>query len=304
MSSSAFAKRGLSQNKPYSAARGPYVSVTLIIVTLFHPIPALHALVFDSGVGGLSVSRDMRTRRPDLRQTYLADDAFRPYGEKTETQISDRLPALLAPLCAVLQPDIVVIACNTASTTALPAVRAVLDVPVVGVVPAIKPAAAASHARRIAVLGTPGTVRRRYVDELIERHAADCEVRLKGSVALVEQAERKLRGDPVDRQIIAREIAPLFDGDPIDAIVLACTHFPLLRDELMAAAPYPVDWIDSGDAIARRVDSLLPKNLSPKACPPAHQTAFTTAPQVSAAQARTFAAYGFVQTIALKGAPT
>lgn len=273
-------------------------------MTLFHPHPALHALVFDSGVGGLSVSQDMRVRLPNLRQTYLADDAFRPYGEKTETQISDRLPALLAPLCALLQPDIVVIACNTASTTALPAVRAVIDVPVVGVVPAIKPAASASRVRRMAVLGTPGTVRRRYVDDLIARHAADCDVRLKGSVALVEQAERKLRGDAVDMQIIAGEIAPLFAGDQIDAVVLACTHFPLLLMELIATAPYPVDWVDSGDAIARRVDSLLLKNPSPKACPPAHQTAFTTAPQVSPAQARTFAAYGFMHTIALKGAPT
>lgn len=273
-------------------------------MTLFHPTPALHALVFDSGVGGLSVSRDVRARRPDLRQTYLADDAFRPYGEKTERQISNRLPALLAPLCTLLQPDIVVIACNTASTTALPAVRAVLDVPVVGVVPAIKPAAAASRVRRIAVLGTPGTVRRRYVDDLIERHAVDCDVRLKGSVVLVEQAERKLRGDAVDMRIIAREISSLFDGEPIDAVVLACTHFPLLREELTAAAPYPVDWVDSGDAIARRVDSLLVKNPSPKACPPFHQTAFTTAPRVTAAQARTFAGYGFVHTIALKGAPT
>lgn len=246
----------------------------------------------------------MRARMPDLRQSYLADDAFRPYGEKTEGQISARLPGLLAPLCDILRPDIVVIACNTASTTALPAIRAVLDVPVVGVVPAIKPAAAASRVRRIAVLGTPGTVRRRYVDDLIERYAADCEVRLKGSVALVEQAERKLRGDTVDRDCITAEIAPLFQGDPIDAVVLACTHFPLLREELAAAAPYPVDWIDSGYAIARRVESLLEKYPQPKACPPAQQTAFSTGSRLNEAQRQTFSSYGFVHTVALKGAPT
>jgi glutamate racemase len=272
-------------------------------VTLLRSHPALHALVFDSGVGGLSVSRDMRARLPNLRQSYLADDAFRPYGEKTEAQLRARLPALLAPLCDVLRPDIVVIACNTASTTALPAIRAELDVPVVGVVPAIKPAAEISRARRIAVLGTPGTVRRRYVDELIERYAGDCEVRLKGSVALVEQAERKLRGDAVDRDVISAEIAPLFEGAPIDVVVLACTHFPLLREELTAAAPYPVDWIDSGDAIARRVESLLAKTPDPRAEPPAQQTAFSTNPKLTAAQRWTFSAYGFSRSIALKGAP-
>ncbi|GHA89980.1 glutamate racemase [Algimonas arctica] len=272
-------------------------------MTLSRPNFAPHALVFDSGVGGLSVSRDMRTRMPDLRQTYLADDAFRPYGEKTEAQLRARLPALLAPLCDMLRPDIVVIACNTASTTALPAIRAVLDVPVVGVVPAIKPAAAASRMRRIAVLGTPGTVRRRYVDDLIDRYASDCEVRLKGSLALVEQAERKLRGDPVDRDVIAAEIAPLFQGAPIDAVVLACTHFPLLRDELVAAAPYSVDWIDSGDAIARRVESLLAEGPAPKADPPAQQIAYSTGLNITPAQRLTFSAYGFTQCIALKGAP-
>jgi glutamate racemase len=260
--------------------------------------------VFDSGVGGLSVSRDMRVRLPDLRQSYLADDTFRPYGEKTEAQIRARLPDLLAPLCDVLRPDIVVIACNTASTAALPAVRTVLDVPVVGVVPAIKPAAATSKERRIAVLGTPGTVRRAYVDDLIERYAADCDVRLKGSLALVEQAERKLRGEAVDMAIIAAETAPLFQGDPIDAVVLACTHFPLLRDELAQAAPYPLDWIDSGDAIARRVESLLGKQTTPKGRPPFHQTAFSTAPAITPAQRRTFAAYGFSHYASLKGAPT
>lgn len=257
----------------------------------------------DSGVGGLSVSRDMRVRMPELQQSYCADDAFRPYGEKTEAQIRARMPALLAPLCDMLQPDIVVIACNTASTTALPAIRAVLNLPIVGVVPAIKPAVAASRARRIAVLGTPGTVRRRYVDDLIERYARDCEVRLKGSLDLVEQAERKLRGDPIDSGIIAAEIAPLFQGPPIDAVVLACTHFPLLREELAAVAPYPVDWIDSGDAIARRVAHLLENNPQPKAAPPAQQTAFSTGLAITPAQRQTFSSYGFPHAVALKCTP-
>ena len=144
---------------------------------------APHALIFDSGVGGLSIAQEIRRTLPELRQTYLADDAFRPYGEKTEESLRRRLPDLLVPICDMLRPDIVVIACNTASTTALPAIRASIDIPVVGVVPAIKPAAALSRTRSIAVLGTPGTVRRTYVDELIAAYAADCHVRLSGSVA-------------------------------------------------------------------------------------------------------------------------
>jgi len=273
------------------------------LVTQSRAIFAPHALVFDSGVGGLSVSRAMREHLPNLHQSYLADDAFRPYGEKSEAQIRERLPGLLVPLCDVLKPDIVVIACNTASTTALPAIRAAIDVPVVGVVPAIKPAAENSAMRRIAVLGTPGTVSRRYVDDLIDRYAEGCEVRLQGSTALVEQAERKLRGEAVDSGRIAAEIAPMFAGAPIDIVVLACTHFPLLREELSAAAPYAVDWIDSGDAIARRVDSLLKKPEDTQGEPPQWQTAFSTGREITPAQRRTFSAYGFSRTVTLMGAP-
>lgn len=258
-----------------------------------------HALVFDSGVGGLSVSRDMRALMPDLRQSYLADDAFRPYGDKTEAALRDRLPGLLRPVCDMLNPDIVVIACNTASTTALPIIRSALDIPVVGVVPAIKPAAARSRQQRIAVLGTPGTVQRDYVDELIAAFASDCEVRLKGSVALVEQAERKLRGDTVALDVIAAEIAPLFNGPPVDAVVLACTHFPLLREELERVAPYAVDWIDSGAAIARRVSALLSKR-PPRACGlNAEDLAFTTAASLSPARAAMFRDYKFTKLLSL-----
>ena len=261
-----------------------------------------HALLFDSGVGGLSISAAIRSRLPHLAQTYLADDAFRPYGDKSEAALNIRIPSLLAPLCEVVQPDIVVIACNTASTTALPAIRAALDIPVVGVVPAIKPAAAQSELKRIGVLGTPGTVRRRYVDDLIERYAKDCEVRLQGSVTLVEQAERKLRGEAVDEEIIREAIAPLFDGDPIDAVVLACTHFPLLIDALKAQASYPVSWIDSGEAVARRVESLLTK-AAPRAVSPVHAaTAFLSGPDQDAARRQTFGTYGFTKIVTLPDA--
>ena len=266
------------------------------------PGPSHHALLFDSGVGGLSISAAIRSRLPDLAQTYLADDAFRPYGDKSEASLNIRIPSLLAPLCEVVQPDLVVIACNTASTTALPAIREALDIPVVGVVPAIKPAASGSALKRIGVLGTPGTVRRRYVDDLIERYAKDCEVRLQGSVTLVEQAERMLRGETVDESVIREAIMPLFDGDPIDAVVLACTHFPLLIEALKAQAPYPVSWIDSGAAVARRVESLLSK-MPPKAERLDHaSTAFLTGPDRDLARRETFRQYGFSKLITLPDA--
>lgn len=233
---------------------------------------------------------------PDLVQSYLADDAFRPYGDKPEAVLRARIPALLESLYNRLDPDIVVIACNTASTTALPAIRAALDVPVVGVVPAIKPAAARSALRRIGVLGTPGTVQRDYVDGLIEDYADGCEVRLQGSVALVEQAERRLRGRSLDMAVIGSEIAPLFAGEPIDAVVLACTHFPLLTDALAAAAPYPVTWIDSGDAVARRVEHVL-RGVTPSRVLSGSGAAYLTGPDDDTARRGTFDRYGFAPII-------
>ena len=172
----------------------------------------------------------------------------------------------------MLEPDILVIACNTASTIALAQIREAVNIPVIGVVPAIKPAALKSQSKHIAVLGTPGTVKRPYVDDLITQFAAQCQVILQGSVALVAQAEAKLAGHTVDHEIIKAELAPIFavqsggqsekrnkaeKPSKIDAIVLACTHFPLLLNELRALAPYDLYWIDSGAAIAKRVETVL-----------------------------------------------
>ncbi|MEM9599708.1 MAG: glutamate racemase [Pseudomonadota bacterium] len=263
---------------------------------------APHALIFDSGVGGLSIAQQISRTLPQVHQSYLADDAYRPYGEKTEKALRRRLPDLLVPVCDMLRPDIVVIACNTASTTALPAIRASIDIPVVGVVPAIKPAAALSQTRSIAVLGTPGTVRRAYVDELIAAHAADCHVRLSGSLALVEQAERKLSDRPVDLDVLRHEIASLFaaaSDPPIDSVVLACTHFPLLRDELEQVAPHPVAWIDSGEAVARRVADLLERTSQYTGEALARNTAFLTGPNHDEARAATFTEYGFPAIVSL-----
>jgi len=173
---------------------------------------SFRALIFDSGVGGLSVAAEIRQRLPKLAMDYVADDEFRPYGEKSAEQLKARLPGLLSVLSDMLKPDIIVIACNTASTTALRGIRSVASVPVVGVVPAIKPAAIATKTGTIAVLGTPGTVAREYVDDLITDFANDKHVLLQGSVNLVDIAEDKLAGRRVDIQRIKAELAPLFAG--------------------------------------------------------------------------------------------
>jgi len=260
-----------------------------------------HALIFDSGVGGLSVAAQIRKRLPQLQMSYAADDVFRPYGEKSEAQLKARLPGLLWELTETVTPDIVVIACNTASTTALTEIRAALTVPVIGVVPAIKPAAAVSRTKTIAVLGTPGTVQRRYVDELINDFASDCRVLLQGSVNLVDIAEKKLAGQPVDLDWIKTELAPMFSGRhgaDIDAVVLACTHFPLLRDELKASVTQSVQWIDSGDAIARRVADVL-KKLDLKPARQGPDLALLVGPETSNARIKTFNDFGFERVVAL-----
>lgn len=261
------------------------------------------ALIFDSGVGGLSVVSEIRRALPNLALDYAADDEFRPYGEKSAAQLQRRLPALLSILTDMTQPDLVVIACNTASTTALAHIRAALNIPVVGVVPAIKPAASATRTGTLAVLGTPGTVAREYVDELITDFANDKQVLLLGSVNLVDMAEEKLEGKAVSCDRIKAELSPLFSGQSgadIDTVVLACTHFPLLRDELKAAVTQTVQWIDSGEAIARRVNSIV-KTLER----PTHQserpdTAFLVGPNTPQARRQAFIRYGFSKVIALK----
>lgn len=225
--------------------------------------PPPKIVVFDSGAGGLSVAREILLTLPSCHLTYVADNAFFPYGLKEDSALSARIVSQISALYARQQPDIVVLACNTASTLALDILRARFDCPFVGVVPAIKPAAILSKSKVIGVLATPATVARPYTQRLIAEFAQGVEVLLHGSDTLVELAEKKYRGEVVDGAAVYREISRLFDqphGDRIDAVVLACTHFPLLKQEmidLLAQHQRAVDWVDSGNAIARRVLDLL-----------------------------------------------
>jgi glutamate racemase len=231
--------------------------------------PSSPILFFDSGVGGLSVLAPTRKLLPQAPIVYAADSAGFPYGKRTEAEIASRVPALLGRLVERFRPRLAVIACNTASTIALDHVRSALDLPVVGTVPAIKPAAEISKSRVIGVLGTEATVRQPYVDDLAARFAADCVLVRHGSPELVELAEAKLAGEEVSIEDVRAGAQPMFDaphGDAIDTVVLACTHFPLLGEELRAAFP-DVTYVDGGAGIARRIAYLTEDQPWPSAVP-------------------------------------
>jgi glutamate racemase len=218
-------------------------------------------LVFDSGLGGLTVFARIAEARSDVELVYAADDAYFPYGALSEAALVERVGAVMDDLIARTSPDVVVIACSTASTLVLPPLRAAYpQLPFVGTVPAIKPAATASKSRMISVLATPGTVARDYTRGLVREFAAGCQVTLVGAPHLAGLAERALRGEPVADADVAREIAACFVAQPgrrTDQVVLACTHFPLLLSHFERLAPWPVAFVDPAPAIARRVDSLI-----------------------------------------------
>jgi glutamate racemase len=224
-------------------------------------------LIFDSGIGGLTVLREARVLLADRRFVYVADDAGFPYGDWEEPQLLKRMVDLFGTLIEKWDPRLIVIACNTASTLAIEALRkAYPDQEFVGTVPAIKPAAERTRSGLVSVLATPGTVRRQYTRDLIVDHASRCEVKLVGSTALARLAEQYMRGGFVDETAVATEIAPCFEeseGRRTDIVVLACTHYPFLVNRMRKMAPWPVDWIDTSEAIARRAVSLLEQSGEP-----------------------------------------
>lgn len=220
-------------------------------------------LVFDSGVGGLTVLREARVLMPERRFIYVADDAGFPYGAWEEAALRERVVALFRDLLDEHNPEIAVIACNTASTLVLGDLRAAFPgTPFVGTVPAIKPAAERTRSGLISVLATPGTVKRQYTRNLIGEWASQVHVRLVGSERLAGLAETYMRSGHVDEEAVRAEIEPCFieqDGKRTDIVVLACTHYPFLVNRMRKTAPWPVDWIDPAEAIARRAVSLMPR---------------------------------------------
>jgi glutamate racemase len=229
-------------------------------------------MAFDSGLGGLTVLAEIARSLPGADVVYAADDAAFPYGALEDSRLVARVVDVIGRLVAREAPDLVVIACNTASTLALPSLRAAFALPFVGTVPAVRPAVAATASGLVSVLATPGTVRREHTRAMIESFAGTAHVTLVGAERLAAYAEAELRGTAVDDDRIAAEIAPCFvaEGDRrTDAVALACTHFPLLTERFRALAPWPVAWIDPAPAIARRVRALVhPSDLDRQGAAP------------------------------------
>jgi glutamate racemase len=257
-------------------------------------------VVFDSGLGGLTVFREIAAARPDARFVYAADDAFFPYGRQDEDKLVIRVLDVIGQLAEAHRPDLIVIACNTASTLVLPQLRERFKVPFVGTVPAIKPACLSSSSKLVSVLGTEATVKREYTRTLVAEHGNNCTVTLVGSPRLAEFAEAELRGELVADSDILPEIAPCFvetGGARTDTVVLACTHYPLLLDRLISLAPWPVKFLDPAPAIARRVTELLGPAVPGRPRLPARPS-FTSGRPPAPALAAALARFGLVLTTA------
>jgi len=256
-------------------------------------------LLFDSGMGGLTVARAVRTQLPHAHLVYAADNAAFPYGAWKEDALVKRIVAVIGALIDKVEPHIVVIACNTASTIALAQLREAYKLPFVGTVPAIKPAAVQTKSGIIGVLATPGTVSREYTHALIHTYAYHCKVFLHGAKRLAEMAEQKLKGTPVDLDQLRQEITPAFrqrEGKKTDVVVLGCTHYPLLLDDMLKVQPWLVKYIDPAPAIARRVADVLdetPITESSKPVPPHNSVLLTSAREDAADSLAAYSAMGF-----------
>ncbi|XBS69985.1 glutamate racemase [Acerihabitans sp. KWT182] len=220
-------------------------------------------LIFDSGVGGLSIYDEVRELLPDPHYIYVFDNEEFPYGEKPEDFIVERVVNIVDAVQRLYALDMVIVACNTASTISLPALRERFPCPIVGVVPAIKPAAKLTRNGIVGLLATRATVHRTYTHELIAKFAADCHIITLGSAELVELAEAKLHGEAISLTVLQKILRPwLRLPEPPDTVVLGCTHFPLLTDELKAVLPDGTRLVDSGSAIAKRAAWLIAHEIT------------------------------------------
>lgn len=217
-------------------------------------------LVFDSGIGGLSVLREARLLMHERQFVYVGDDAGFPYGDWEEQALTERMVGLFSTLMDRFEPHLAIVACNTASTLIMPALRERFSIPFVGIVPAIKPAAERTASGLVSVLATPGTVSRPYTRNLIRQFAAKCEVKLVGATQLARMAEQHMQLESIDTQLLREEIRPCFvqrEHRKTDIITLGCTHYPFLVNEMRKLSPWPVDWLDPAYAVAQQARRLL-----------------------------------------------
>jgi len=263
-------------------------------------------LVFDSGIGGLSVLREARMLMHDHPFVYVGDDAGFPYGDWQEAALTKRMVGLFDTLIERYDPKLAIVACNTASTLIMPALRGRFDIPFVGIVPAIKPAAERTASGLITVLATPGTVKRRYTKDLVKRFASHRQVNLVGATKLARLAEEHMQGQLIDAEVLRNEIAPCFvesNGKRTDIVTLGCTHYPFLVNEMRKIAPWPVDWLDPAEAVARqalrelsRTDSTIVTQHNPYAIAQHQDIAIMTSSNPGASVARLLGGLGLQLT--------
>ena len=256
-------------------------------------------LVFDSGIGGLSVLREARLLMQEMAFVYVGDDAGFPYGDWEEQALTERMVGVFETLISTFEPQLAIVACNTASTLIMPALRERFDIPFVGIVPAIKPAAERTASHLISVLATPGTVSRAYTKNLVAKFAGDCEVRLVGATQLARMAEQHMQLQPIDTQLLREEIRPCFvqrGHRKTDIVTLGCTHYPFLVNEMRKIAPWPVDWLDPAYAVARQAQRVLFENTQGASVPVSHKVlhdrAFMTSGRPSPAIRRLLGSIG------------
>ncbi len=223
--------------------------------------------VFDSGLGGLSVAREIRRRLPSENILYIADSAYCPYGGRSLEEISERAVAVTEML---LQrgAKLIVVACNTASGAAIDLLRSKYSVPIVGLEPAVKPAAATSVLRRIAVLATPATLKTERFNRLVDRHAAGVELVKVACPGFVELVEAGRISGPETQRVVRRVLKPVLEAN-VDRVVLGCTHYPFLRDVIAEVLGPGIEILDSGAAVARQVERVLTEHrlLAPQGPP-------------------------------------
>ena len=255
-------------------------------------------LVFDSGIGGLSVMREARLLMHDQQFVYVGDDAGFPYGDWEEQALTQRMVGLFQTLMERFNPRLAIVACNTASTLIMPALREQFTIPFVGIVPAIKPAAERTASGLVTVLATPGTVSRPYTRNLINQFAGQCEVKLVGATQLARMAEEHMQLRDIDTQLLKEEIRPCFvqrGQRKTDIVTLGCTHYPFLVNEMRKLAPWPVDWLDPAHAVAQQARRLLAqatKNEPESVLTPVKDLAIMTSGKPSQAISRLLGSMG------------
>jgi glutamate racemase len=261
----------------------------------------MNLLVFDSGIGGLGVVQETRRLQPQANIVYLADNGFYPYGEKPDDILIERILKVIGQGAQVTQPDAIVIACNTASTVALPHLREAFPLPFIGCVPPIKPAAAASATRHIGLLATAATIRRPYLQDLVQKFAAGCTLHSHGTAILADLAEAKFRGQPVRLPDLEAAIAPLLTqpgAELIDAIALGCTHYTFLLPELLILHP-DLKWFDPAGAVARQTAAVTSGLPATPPSPHANTAIFTAERPDAAITDAALRDYGFTQSLLL-----